>query len=226
VPVWKSGSNFDAFHALDADKQTRIINAALAEFTTKGFKRASTNIIAENAQIGKGMLFYYFGSKQELFDFLFQYTVEFARNEYFRRFDCISGDFLERYKSLTDIKRNAMNKFPAVIGFFESFYREENAQYFERYASVIAEIRQAVYGKIYEGIDYSLFRQDLDGKTVVKYLKWLFDAYEAEITARLKLGDFDVNDEQSLASEWSRFDKFTSDMRKVYYKEDYSNGSH
>ncbi|MGC4018669.1 MAG: TetR/AcrR family transcriptional regulator [Muricomes sp.] len=78
MPAWKSGSNFDAFHALEEEKQTRIINAALVEFSVKGYKRASTNVIAEKAQIGKGMLFYYFGSKEELFHFLCEYTIEFA----------------------------------------------------------------------------------------------------------------------------------------------------
>ncbi|MDR2043627.1 MAG: TetR/AcrR family transcriptional regulator [Clostridium sp.] len=69
---------FDVFHSLEPEKQKRILDAALREFADKGFKRASTNA----ARIGKGMLFYYFGSKEELFDFLCEYTMEFARNTY------------------------------------------------------------------------------------------------------------------------------------------------
>jgi hypothetical protein len=77
-----------------------------------------------------------------------------------------------------------------------------------------------VYDDIYDGLDYSLFRDDMDGKTVVKYLKWLLDAYEAETAERFKRGDFDVNDEQSLAAEWARFYAFTDDLRKVFYKKE------
>ena len=219
LQVWKGGGNFDAFHSLDTEKQTRIINAALAEFAAKGFKRASTNAIAENAQIGKGMLFYYFGNKDDLFSFLCQYTIEFARNEYIRRFETDSGDFLARHKAMTDVKKCAMREFPEIIGFFESFYREENAPYFEKFADDIAEIKQIAYGKIHDGVDYSLFREDIDGANVVKYLKWLLDAYEIETAERFRNGAFDLNDEQSAAAEWQRFYSFTEDLRKAFYRE-------
>ncbi len=218
MPAWKSGSNFDAFHSLEADKQTRIINAALSEFAVKGFKRASTNIIAEKAQIGKGMLFYYFGNKEELFNFLCQYTIEFIKNEYVGGFNCVSGDFIERYKTLSDVKRTIMGQFPEAFEFLESFYREENAIYFSKFAGEISEIKSKVFEKIYDGIDYSLFREDMDGSTVVKYLKWLFGAYESETTMRFKSGDFDIENPKDIAAEWSKFYSFMDDLRKVYYK--------
>jgi AcrR family transcriptional regulator len=226
LQVWKGGGSFDAFHALDAEKQTRIVNAALAEFAVKGFKRASTNAIAENAQIGKGMLFYYFGSKDELFDFLCQYAIEFTRNRYVRRVESDSGDFLLRHKALTDAKRSAMAEFPEVFALFESFYREENEPYFSKFADDIADIKREVYSKIYDGVDYSLFREDMDGRSVVKYLRWMMDAYETETAERLRRGELDANDGQSLAAEWSRFYAFTDDLRKAYYKEGKSDGNH
>ncbi len=230
MSAWKSGSNFDAFHSLDANKQARIINAALNEFGVKGFKQASTNVIAENAQIGKGMLFYYFGSKEELFNFLCQYTIEFIREKYVSNFDCKSGDFIERYITLSDVKRGIMGEFPEAFGLLESFFHEENAPYFENFAPEIAEIRQKVYEKIYDGIDYSLFREDMDGKTVVKYMKWLFAAYELETTERFKRNDFDIDNPQEAAAEWSKFYAFTDDLRKTYYKmpdkEEKSNANH
>lgn len=230
MSTWKSGSNFDAFHSLEANKQVRIINAALNEFAIKGFKRASTNVIAEKAQIGKGMLFYYFGNKEELFNFLCQYTIEFIREKYISKFDCTSGDFIERYKLLSDVKRGIMSEFPEAFGLLESFYHQENAQYFEKFESEIMEIKQKIYEKIYDGIDYSLFREDMDGKTVVKYIKWLFAAYESETIERFKRNDFDIDNPQEAAAEWSKFYAFTDDLRKTYYKmsdkEDESNANH
>ena len=223
---WKSGSNFDAFHSLETEKQTRIVNAALVEFAAKGFKGASTNAIAKNAQIGKGMLFYYFGSKEELFEFLCQYTIEFAKNNYINSFECTSGDFIERCKALSDLKQRTMSKFPEVINFLEGFYREENEPYFAKFSLEIGELKQRVNGKIYEGVDYSLFREDMDGKNVVKYIKWLLNAYELETIERFKRKDFDIDNPQSLAAEWSRFYAFVEDLRKSYYKEYTSNENH
>jgi hypothetical protein len=120
---------------------------------------------------------------------------------------------------MTDIKKRAMREFPEIIGFLESFYREENAPYFEKFADDIAQIRQTAYAKIHDGVDYSLFREDIDGANIVRYLKWLFDAYETETAKRFRDEAFDLNDEQSAVVEWQRFYAFMDDLRKAFYRE-------
>jgi AcrR family transcriptional regulator len=214
---WKSG-NFDAFHALDSEKQKRIVNAALVEFGTKGFRRASTNAIAENAEIGKGMLFYYFGSKEALFDFLCDYALAFAVNEYVGRYKTESRDFLERYKSLTEIKRATMENYPEFVTFFNSFFQSENAPYFEKCMEEYEKIRADMISKVYDGIDYSLFRDDIDGREAVKYMKWLFDGYEQDIKARFNSGAVGLLDEGAVAEEWRKYYEFTADLRKIFYR--------
>ncbi|GHV12846.1 TetR family transcriptional regulator [Clostridia bacterium] len=217
--------NFDVFHALDEEKKQRIIKSALAEFAGKGFKRASTNVIAENAKIGKGMLFYYFGSKEELFDFLCEYVIEFAKNEYAGQLNSDSGDFLERHKVLTEAKRRLMSGYGEFFVFFEEFYKDENAPHFEKYKIEIAELRELIYGKIYDGIDYALFREDLNGAEVVKYLTWLMNGYEAETAERVKNGGLDVLNEAAVKEEWAKFYSFTDDLRRIFYKEGDTNGN-
>ncbi len=215
---WKPGSNFDAFHSLEAEKKARIINASLKEFAIKGFKAASTNAIARNAQIGKGMLFYYFGSKEELFEFLCQYTIAFVRDKYVGNINSISGDFIERYKNLSDIKRSIMSEYPEAFEFMESLYRDENTAHFNEFVSETSEIKQKIHEQMFDGIDYSLFREDMDGDTVVKYIRWLFKEYELEVTQRFKSNDFFMDNPQEIANEWERFYAFMDDLRKVYYK--------
>ncbi len=56
----------DFFENLDDQKKERILNAAIAEFAYKKYEDASTNNIVMSAQIGKGMLFRYFGNKKNL----------------------------------------------------------------------------------------------------------------------------------------------------------------
>jgi len=50
-----------------ADKRLRIIQAATAVFSRKGFHKARVEEIAEEAEIGKGTVYEYFASKKELF---------------------------------------------------------------------------------------------------------------------------------------------------------------
>ncbi len=51
----------------DLDPRTKIIQAALMEFSTKGKAGARMDAIAEQAGVNKAMLYYYFGNKDDLF---------------------------------------------------------------------------------------------------------------------------------------------------------------
>ncbi|MCL2343944.1 MAG: TetR/AcrR family transcriptional regulator [Firmicutes bacterium] len=211
---------FDAFHELEPEKQKRILDAALKEFSEKGFKRASTNAIAESAQIGKGMLFYYFGSKGELFDFLCGYCIEFFRREYLDRFlprGGDDGDFIRRQQRMAELKRKAMGEIPLIFHMFESFYRPENAAYIKKYAEPLAEQRRQFIQSLYEGLDLSLLRADLEPLRALRYITWLMDSYTAEIERKAAHGDLDAADEAALAAEWARYDAFTEDLRKLFY---------
>ncbi|MBS1165077.1 MAG: transcriptional regulator TetR family [Proteobacteria bacterium] len=47
--------------------RTRILEAAILEFSEKGFSGGRVDEIAERAEIGKRMLYHYFGNKEKLF---------------------------------------------------------------------------------------------------------------------------------------------------------------
>lgn len=208
------------FHALDPGKQGRIVDAALVEFGEKGFERASTNAIVERAGIGKGMLFYYFGSKTELFEFVYDYAIEYLTKEYLDLLATAdSGDFLDRYERLTQIKRRAMTQSPQLFKFFESLYAPANDAYVDKCRRRIDDIRERVLQHLNEGLDYTLFRDDLAPERVVTYLKWLMNSYESDVTNRFRSGDFELGDERSIADEWTRFSAFLDDLRTAFYKE-------
>ena len=71
----------EKFFDLKQEKQDRMINAALKIFAKNGYKHASTDEIVAEASISKGLLFHYFGSKQGLYDFLYDYSVRFLMLE-------------------------------------------------------------------------------------------------------------------------------------------------
>jgi len=118
----------ERFTALNPEKQMRIINAAYKEFARHGYKKASTNRIVESAGIGKGMLFYYFGSKLELYNFLLEYAVSFF-NQYFGKLRAkpANSDFFEQYKIAGKIKLKAYAANPYIFEFYTKiFYNPED----------------------------------------------------------------------------------------------------
>lgn len=57
----------ELFEKQSEEKQNRIIEAAILEFSDKGFENANTNRIAREANISVGSLFKYFENKTDLF---------------------------------------------------------------------------------------------------------------------------------------------------------------
>ncbi|MEG1287519.1 MAG: TetR/AcrR family transcriptional regulator [Clostridium sp.] len=54
----------------------RIINAAIEEFSVNGYKAASTNIICKKAKVSKGLIYYYFKSKEEIYINSLKFTID------------------------------------------------------------------------------------------------------------------------------------------------------
>ncbi|MEA1974222.1 MAG: TetR/AcrR family transcriptional regulator, partial [Bacillota bacterium] len=92
-----------ALNKLETKKRDQIINSALKEFAENGFMKASTNIIVKNADISKGTLFNYFGSKIKLFNFLEEFVISTVYNSIIDNIDWTIEDFFERVKQVTNI---------------------------------------------------------------------------------------------------------------------------
>ncbi|RJX36206.1 MAG: TetR/AcrR family transcriptional regulator [Desulfarculus sp.] len=65
----------NTFQNLAADKQERILDAALSEFAEKGYARASMNNLVGRLGIAKGSIFQYFKDKPGLFQHVFDFAV-------------------------------------------------------------------------------------------------------------------------------------------------------
>lgn len=59
------------------DKKIKIMSAAAKVFSEKGFHQAKMEEIAQRAEVGKGTVYEYFSSKQDLFTQMFQAGCQF-----------------------------------------------------------------------------------------------------------------------------------------------------
>lgn len=65
-----------AFEGTSVQRQSRIMDAAIREFASKGFNGANINIIARQAGVSIGSMYSYFDSKEELFLTVMRYCLE------------------------------------------------------------------------------------------------------------------------------------------------------
>src|SRR5690625_6479862 len=79
-------------------KRDVILNAALKEFSLKGFDSASTNVIAKEAGISKGLMFHYINRKKDLFLFLYDYCADRINKEYIDLMNFNEKDIFKRLR--------------------------------------------------------------------------------------------------------------------------------
>lgn len=204
----------ETFENLELSKRQRILDAAYKEFAEHGYEHASTNRIVKEAGIGKGMLFYYFKSKKELYHYLINYGIDYVFNEFLCLIDEKETDFIKKYKQAAQIKMNAYTRNPHVFEFFADFYISKDELNEELMSKLISLKTQGI-AKIFEHVDTSLFREDIPPESVIKLIQWTLDGYEKELVAGLKGKKVSAI---NMEPYWKNFYEFLDILRKVYYK--------
>lgn len=110
---------------MEAEKQERIINAALKEFARNGYGKASTNEIIKEAEIAKGSLFSYFNNKKELYLFLLDYVAEMIEKIY-AEVDWNETEFFERMRQLGLVKFEIKKIGKDLIAFYQPGFRPDH----------------------------------------------------------------------------------------------------
>lgn len=206
----------DKFKKLDIAKQQKILEAALREFAVNGYERASTNQIVKEAGIGKGMLFYYFNNKKELYEYLVEYSLTVMMEQYFGMADLAEPDFIERLKKIAAIKLKAQAENAHVFNFIGTAMLAEDAGLPPRLQKKYEEMQKKGYAMLYEGIDKSRFREGVDVEKAFRLIQWAIEGYQNDLAYRLtgaKLAAVDFG------PYWSEFYEYLDILKKSFYKE-------
>lgn len=206
---------FSKFLSLDQDKQDRIINAAIKEFALKGYDLASTNEIVKEAGISKGLLFHYFGNKKKLFLFLFDHCYGLFVEQFYRKIDLAETDFFKRMRQSVIIKMELLSAYPDLFKFIERSYMEDSPEVKAEIEKKIKELIVVNIGKVYEGIDYSKFRADIDLQKVLKIITWTFEKMGEEELNKAKLSPAYQIDYKKVFAESEEYFEI---LIKAFYK--------
>lgn len=206
---------YSKFHNLDAEKQDRIINAAIHEFAQKGFDQASTNEIVKEAEISKGLLFHYFGNKKQMYMFIFDYCCDLITDEFYKKINLQNQDFFNRIREGVMVKMELLNKYPSLFKFMEAAYFEESNQIKAELEKKIKQLTDINFGKIYEGIDLSKFREDIDLTKIFKIITWTLEKVSQEELAQAKLSPQHEID-YTMATQ--KADEYLEVLIKLFYK--------
>ncbi|TWD99571.1 TetR family transcriptional regulator [Neobacillus bataviensis] len=206
---------FAKFLNLNTDKQDRIINAAINEFAQKGYDKASTNEIVKEAEISKGLLFHYFKNKKQMFLFLFDHCIQIITDDFYKKVDLTETDFFKRIRKAVLIKMDLLAKYPDIFKFIEEAYMDDAVDIKVEIEKKVKELNEINIGRIYEGIDFSKFRDDIDIQKILKIITWTFEKLSEETLTKAKLSPNHEIDYPAIQLE---AEKYFEVLTKVFYK--------
>ena len=159
----------------DDARKNRILEAALIEFSEKGYKKASTNTIVKEAKVSKGLLFHYFISKKELYIHIYNYALETITNELYENVNFADRDVLNRLSASTLQKIESYQNHTLFTSLFEKHVAVEDEEILTRTRQASIKHAKESYDKLFSNIDYFMFNESVDINHALDVVKWTID---------------------------------------------------
>lgn len=200
----------EKFLELSEEKRLTIINAGLEVFSKHDYKHALTDDIAAKAGISKGLLFYYFHNKLELYNYLGEYSAKIIL-KHVEELKIIDGwDFFEALKVAVEVKTDMLNSYPYISGFAIKYYQSRKELVGNNYDDVANDVLSSY--NLIKRSDVSKFKENVDPQEVWKIIYWMSEGY---MDAFKNLMDIDVN---AVKAEYFRY---LDVLKENFYREEY-----
>lgn len=136
----------DLFFTIHEEKKTRIIEAAIKEFSQQLYEKASINQIIKEADISRGSFYQYFEDKEDLYFFLIETVVKNTSYNFLKEFIATQPkDVFSVYKALLTYNLQLLSdeKYQA---FFKNMHLGMNYHLQQKLRSIFSAIRNEMLG--------------------------------------------------------------------------------
>ena len=163
------------------DKKDRMVEAAAMLFAQNGYAGTSVAGIAIKAAIGKGTVYEYFDSKEDLFFAVFEwYTMSTGRKASVS-VSALGGSAAERLFALSDSIMGMWDEIKDVFALTMEFWAASASSHMRdrfkaAFRQVYEEFRGIVTSLIREGIERGEFRPDVKPASIAAALVGTWDA--------------------------------------------------
>ena len=168
-------------HQTKIDKKDRILEAAARVFAQKGYAGTAVADIAVQAEIGKGTLYTYFDSKEDLFFAVFEWFKMQTRDAAKVNIAVLGGSAAKRLEALSDSLMGMWQEIKDVFTLTMEFWAASSSfqmrdRFKANFRNTYQEFRNIVKSLIQEGIERGEFRSDINPDSVAAALVGTWDA--------------------------------------------------
>ncbi|GFZ30145.1 TetR family transcriptional regulator [Clostridium zeae] len=201
----------EKFFKLPQERQSQIINSALKVFSKASYYQTSTLEIAREAGISKGLLFYYFKNKKELYLFLYEYCVKLVIEELDENRSVEERDFFEILLNSQRLKCKLMKKYRYIYEFIVKVYKENDEEVIEDIVRFSEPLINYNYKNFFEKIDRKKFREGVDIPLLFQSLQWCAEGFmRSALSTNKSIDEIDLE-----------FEKILELYKQNFYKEEF-----
>lgn len=186
---------YENFERIPIAQQRRILESCLKEFARHGYEQASTNAIVMQADIPKGTLFYFFGSKKHLYLYLVDYAVRRYVEQVSLSSEEIPSDLFERLLARGRLRMQFAVQEPLLYQFFFNAFLHTPAEIQSEIAHRFVEYAAASRKLMFEGLDRSKFRDGVNIEQAIDLTNLVLEGFFSRHAGQLSQG----TPEQALA---------------------------
>ena len=163
------------------EKQPHIIEAAARLFARRGYAGANISQIAAEAGIGKGTIYEYFASKEDLFFAVFEWYLQNSGKQARVKVSALGGSASDRLLALSDSILDMWDDIEDVFTLTMEFWAASaSSQIRDRFKAAFrelyAEFRHLVVSLLRDGIERGEFRENIRPDSIAAALVGTWDA--------------------------------------------------
>lgn len=204
----------DILEKMDPTKKLNLINAAFVEFGANRFEKASTNVIVKKAGISKGLLYHYFKTKDELFDYLIDFSMKAVAVPIAEEIGFKEKDIIKRIEKISLLKLEIMAEYPGLVAFSKVMYAGMD---YEQIKEQIMKYNPIPIDMYYShNVDETLFRDEIDVKMAVMTIQSTLEKIADGYLAKINMGI-----DEGIDAIITIFNQYLKHFRVTYYKEEF-----
>jgi TetR/AcrR family transcriptional regulator len=166
-----------------ATPQERILAAAFEEFATNRFKIASTNQIAKEAKVAKGLLFHYFKNKEELYLAVFERTVLRVTEIFWSQLQPNQADIFERLRYWSVLRLKMVHEDPKMYHFMSMAMTDCPETMKPKFMKILEPIQRKVWEELTRDADISKLRSGVTLQQTIEVLTIFTAGLEQRMSA-------------------------------------------
>jgi AcrR family transcriptional regulator len=164
-----------------SDKRQHIIESAARTFSKTGFARCTVSEIAKDADIGKGTVYEYFSSKEDLFFAVFEWVITQSWHSASASASLHDKSCIEKLRDLSDSQFDYWEEHKDMYVLVLEFWAASGAtktgdRFREAFKEINRMYRSIIKEMIHEGIEKREFRSDIDADAIAASLLGSFDS--------------------------------------------------